>query len=322
VVVSGLTRPTELTAGGGYLYFVERGTREDTYDGVVMRAPAKGGAAETLTAAPGILGLLMNRTSLFWQHLEPVAADYSYAIATVPNTGGTPTDLLQLPTGLGPVGADDVAVYGTTQHELLAISLADRTKRTLAKVWQITGVAVTGSTLTMTNRGHAMPLESTLSDPAGKEPCLVDSVAKADGTLATLYTAPTALVGANCNPTTIVAFDGGVVWMGPGSNGSSTSIWKLNAGAAAPTELATGLSNDYAQLIVNDAAAYFTYRTPNNDTVFARCSTTGAITTLWTAPIQPFGVAVDETNLYIAVSERSDDGIPAHGAILAVPVPR
>src|SRR4051794_11613729 len=103
VVVSGLTRPTELRAGGGYVYFVERGSREDTYDGVVMRAPAKGGAAETLTAAPGILGLFMNRTSLFWEHLEPVAADYSYAIATVPNTGGTPADLLQLPSALGPV---------------------------------------------------------------------------------------------------------------------------------------------------------------------------------------------------------------------------
>src|SRR4051812_47707442 len=53
VVVSGLTRPTEMTAGGGYVYFVERGNRDATYDGVVMRAPAQGGAAETLTAAPG-----------------------------------------------------------------------------------------------------------------------------------------------------------------------------------------------------------------------------------------------------------------------------
>lgn len=56
VVVNGLTRPTEMTAGRGYVYFVERGIRDDTFDGVVMRAPAKGGAAETLTAAPGILG--------------------------------------------------------------------------------------------------------------------------------------------------------------------------------------------------------------------------------------------------------------------------
>jgi hypothetical protein len=175
VVVSGLTRPTEMTAGGGYVYFVERGNREDTYDGVVMRAPAKGGAAETLTAAPGILGLFMNRTSLFWQHLQPVAADYSYAIATVPNTGGTPANLLQLPSTLGPVGADDVAVYGVTHDELLAVSLADRTKRTLAQVWGIASVSITGSTLTMTNRGHAMPPESTLSDPAGTAPCLVSA---------------------------------------------------------------------------------------------------------------------------------------------------
>ena len=138
----------------------------------------------------------------------------------------------------------------------------------------------------------------------------------------TLYTAPTALVGANCNPTTIEAFDGGVVWMGPGSNGATTSIWKLGAGAAAPTELATGLANDYGQLIANDTAAYFTYRTPDNDTVFARCSTTGAITTLWSGPILTFGIAVDETSLYFATSERSDDGRPAHGAILALPAQR
>jgi hypothetical protein len=311
-----------MTAGGGYVYFVERGNREDTYDGVVMRAPAKGGAAETLTAAPGILGLFMNRTSLFWQHLQPVAADYSYAIATVPNTGGTPANLLQLPSTLGPVGADDVAVYGVTHDELLAVSLADRTKRTLAQVWGIASVSITGSTLTMTNRGHAMPPESTLSDPAGTAPCLVDSVAKVGGTLATLYTAPTTLVGAACNPTTIVAFDGGVVWMGPGSNGATTSIWKLGAGAVAPTELATGLANDYGQLIAGDTAAYFSYRTPDNGHVFARCSTTGAITTLWSGPIQPGAFAVDETSLYITTFERSDDGLRTHGAILALPAQR
>jgi len=115
-------------------------------------------------------GLDRNRTSLFWTHLQPVAADYSYAIATVPNTGGTPADLLQLPSALHPVGADDVAVYGATQGELLAVSLADRTKRTLAQVWGIASVSVTGSTLTMTNRGHAMPPEITLSDPAGTAP--------------------------------------------------------------------------------------------------------------------------------------------------------
>jgi len=321
VVVSGLMRPTELRAGGGYVYFVERGIRDDTWDGVVTRVPAQGGAAQTLTAAPGILGLFMNRTSLFWTHLEPVAADYSYAIATVPNTGGTPADLLQLPYGLNPVGADDVAVYGATQHELLAISLADRTKRTLAQVWQIGTVAVTGATLTMTNRGHTMPPEGTLSDP-GTAPCLVDSVAKVGGTLATLYTAPTALIGANCNPTTLEAFDGGVVWLGPGSNGTTTSIWKLGAGAAAPSELATGLPNDHGQLIANDTAAYFNYRTPDNDMVFVRCSKTGAVTTLWSAPILPFGMAVDETSLYISTSVRSDDGLRKHGAILALPAQR
>ena len=320
VVVSGLTRPVETTAGGGYVYFVERGLRDDTYDGVVMRVPAKGGAAETLTAAPGIIGLLMNRSSLFWLHLEPFAADYTYAIATVPNTGGTPADLLQLPTGLTPVGADDVAVYGATQHELLAVSLADQTKQTLAQVWQIGGVSLTGSTLTFTNRGHTMPPASTLSDPAGQAPCLVDSVAKVGGTLETLYTASTAVVGGNCNPTIIVAFDGGVVWMGPGSNGATTSIWKLGAGAAAPSELATGLPNDYGQLIAGDTAAYFTYRTPDNHTIFARCSTTGAITTLWSSPIQAYpAIAVDETSLYITTSERSDDGLRALGAILALP---
>jgi len=309
-------------AGGGYVYFVERGNHELTWDGVIMRVPAKGGAAETLTAAPGILGLFMNRTSLFWNHLEPVADDYSYAIATVPNTGGTPADLLQLPTGLVTVGADDVAVYGNTKDELLAVSLADRTKRTLAQVWGINSVSVTGSTLTMTNRGHAAPPASTLSDPAGTAPCLVDSVAKVGGTLATLYTAPTALIASNCNPITIVAFDGGIVWMGPGSNSATTSIWKLGAGAAAPTELAMGLTSDYGQLVAGETAAYFTYRTPNNDTVFARCSTTGTITTLWSTPLPLYGIAVDETNLYIATSELSDDGIRKHGAILALPAPR
>jgi hypothetical protein len=318
VVASGLTRPTELTAGGGYVYFVERGN-VDSFDGVVMRAPAGGGPAQTLTAAPGILGLLMNRTSLFWTHLEPLGADYTYAIATVPNTGGTPADLFKLPTGLNAVGVDDVAVYGATQSELLAVSLADRTTRTLAQVWALGGVAVTGSTLTLTNRGHAMPPESALSDPAGTAPCLVDAVAKGGGSLATLYTAPPALLGSNCNPTIIEAFDGGVVWMGPGTDGATTSLWKLGAGAAAPIELARGISNDYGQLITNATAAYFTYRTPNNDTVFARCSTTGDITTLWSGPIQPFGIAVDETSLYVATSQRSDDGLRAHGALLALP---
>jgi hypothetical protein len=173
----------------------------------------------------------------------------------------------------------------------------------------------------MTNRGHVKPPEGTLSDP-GTAPCLVDSVAKVGGSLTTLYIAPTALVGANCNPTKIEAFDGGVVWMGPGSNGATTSIWKLGAGATAPTELATGLANDYGQLIASDTAVYFTYRTLDNDTVFARCSTTGAITTLWSGPILPFGIAVDETSLYFTTSVRSDDGRPAHGAILAFPAPR
>jgi len=63
-------------------------------------------------------------------------------------------------------------------------------------------------------------------------------------------------------------------------------------------------------------------RVPDNDTVFARCSTTGGITTLWSGPILPFGIAVDETSLYFATSERSDDGGPAHGAILALPAQR
>ena len=72
-------------------------------------------------------------------------------------------------------------------------------------------VAVTGSTLTLTNRGQTMRPESTLSDSAGKAPGLVDSVAKFGGTQTTLYTAPTARIGAACNPTKIDAFDGGVV---------------------------------------------------------------------------------------------------------------
>ena len=107
----------------------------------------------------------------------------------------------------------------------------------------------------------------------------------------------------------------------------STSIFfgvlaKLGAGAAAPTELATGLANDYGQLIAGDTAAYFSYRTLDNDSVFARCSTTGAITTLWSGPIQTPVIAVDETSLYIMTSERSDDGLRSHGAILALPAQR
>jgi hypothetical protein len=317
LVVSGLTRPAEITAGGGYVYFLERENVE-SFPGVVRRAPVRGGAAETLTTTFG-LGLFMNRTSLFWTHLEPLGADYSYALATVPNTGGPPTDLLVLPSGLSTVGVDDSAVYGVTQNELFAVSLADKTRLTLAQVWRIAGVAITGSTLTLVNRGHGSPPQSALSDPAGTAPCLVDSVAKGGGNLATLYTALPARLDSNCNPDLIEAFDGGVVWMGPGSDGVTTSLWKLGAGAPAPNELARGLSNEYAQVISSDTAVYFTYRAPNNDTVFARYSTTGDITTLWSAPLQPLGIAVDETSLYITTSERSDDGLRSHGAILALP---
>ena len=321
VVVSGLTRPVEMTAGGGYVYFVERGNA-DSFDGVLMRAPAKGGTAETLTAAPGILGLLMNRTSLFWTHLEAAGTDYSYSMMTVLNTGGTPATLLELPSSLRAAGVDDVAVYGTTLDGLLSVSLADRTMLPLAQVWGIVGVAVTGSTLTLTNRGHASPPQSALSDPAGTAPCLVDSVPKGGGNVTTLYAAPAALLGTNCNPTIIEPFDGGVVWMGPGSDGATTSLWKLAAGAAAPSELAKGLPNDYGQLISGDTAVYFSYRTPDNDMVFARCSKAGDITTLWSGPIQLFAMAVDETSLYITTSELSDDGLRAHGAILALPAAR
>ena len=65
--------------------------------------------------------------------------------------------------------------------------------------------------------------------------------------------------------------------------------------------------------------AYFGYRTPDNDTVFARCSTTGDITTLWPGPIQPLGVAVDDASLYVTTSERADDGLRGLGALLALP---
>ena len=67
---------------------------------------------------------------------------------------------------------------------------------------------------------------------------------------------------------------------------------------------------------------------PNNDTVdtlvvFRHGSTgdSAPIRALKT-PHGTFGIAVDETNLYIATSERSADGIPAHGAILAIPTQR
>ena len=110
--------------------------------------------------------------------------------------------------------------------------------------------------------------------------------------------------------------------MGPRTNGVTTSLWKLDAGAAAPSELARGLSNDYARLISSDSAAYFSYRTPDNDTVFARCSTTGDITTLWPGPIQPLGMAVDDTSLYVTMSERSDDALRGLGALLALPAAR
>ena len=53
-----------------------------------------------------------------------------------------------------------------------------------------------------------------------------------------------------------------------------------------------------------------------------RCSTTGDITTLWPGPIQPLGMAVYDTSLYVTTSERSDDGLRGLGALLALPAAR
>ena len=320
VVVGDLKRPAELVADSSSVYFAERGDG-DSFDAAVMRAPEQGGAAVKLATAPSMVGLFLGGANLFWRTLGTATASDGSSIEMMSAAGGTPTRLFESPTSIGVAVADDTGVYAATLDEVFSIAIDTGKKTTFGKVVGVSSLALNDPDLILVDRGRETPTQAELDDPAATRPCLVDWVRKAGGTLETAYTAPPVPYANNCNPTSIAPYEGGVVWLGPSITGEGTALFKLPVSATMPVELATGLSSDYGELTTDADSVYFTYRTQADDTVFARYSRTHEVTTLWSGPVHPGGMAASGGSLYFTAFETSEDGKRTHGAVLAIPIP-